>query len=52
MTCNFTSFSTVFVILAQWADDNDRLFSMEPHLGLKKFPPQLEHKCGTKKLGV
>ena len=40
MTCEFTSFSTVFVISGRRTYDNERLCAMEPRLRLKRSPPQ------------
>ena len=37
MTCDFTSFSTVFQSSGQWADDNEMLCAMEPRLWLRRF---------------
>ena len=55
MTCDFTSFSTVFqsykangqVISGQWAGDNERLSAMEPCLRLKRSSPQVGLIPGT-----
>ena len=39
MTCDFTSFSTVFVISGQWLGANERLCEMEPGLWLERLLP-------------
>ena len=31
-------FNSISVISGQWADDDERLCAMEPHLGLRRFP--------------
>ena len=46
-TCDFTSFSTVFVISGRWMDDNERLCAMEPRLRLKRYPLQAGIEPGT-----
>ena len=33
-------FNTISVISGQWADDNERLCAVEPHLRLKRSSPQ------------
>ena len=46
MTCDFTSFSTVFQS-GQWTDDNERLYTSEPRLSLKRSPPHVGLEPGT-----
>ena len=48
MTCDFMSFSnSISVISGQRAGDNERLCAMEPHLQMRRSPPQVELEPGT-----
>ena len=40
-------FNSISVISGQWADDNDRLCTVEPRLNLKRSPPETGLEPGT-----
>ena len=39
-------FNSVSVISGRWADDNERLYAMEPGLGLRRFRLELGSNSG------
>ena len=47
MSCDFTSFLTVFQSLGRCVDDIERLCAVDPHLGLKRSTLEAGHKLRT-----
>ena len=45
----YVLFNSISVISERWLGDNERLCIMEPHLRLKRFPPQSGLQPGTAK---
>ena len=40
-------FDSISIISGRWVGNNERLCAMEPHLRLKRSPPQVGLKLGT-----